>query len=228
MISFFISAFDHLKVRLHALHKPSRIPVTSYFHRQMCYLWQDNTMEVAGSGLGLGSQYDRKVFHVAGKQKLPILLAAKAKCTLQANWAAWKTSIMKWYKGLVLELRLHKLNPAWRKVAEAVAEQSSRQADAETMRKQDFHWVASSKILCAYATRKLKVGHRSSRKLNVCARELCVRSCVSKSRLQSRGTLQANWWFVILKFTIWFLHATKPTLTQPIPWYHYSFLLLTI
>ena len=53
-------------------------------------------------------------------------------------WAASKTSMMKLHKGLVLELCLRKLNPAERKLAKAVAEESSRQVDAEAMRKQDL------------------------------------------------------------------------------------------
>ena len=40
--------------------------------------------------------------------------------------AAAKTSMMKLHKGLVLELCLRKLNPAERKLGEAVAEESSR------------------------------------------------------------------------------------------------------
>ena len=46
--------------------------------------------------------------------------------------------MMKLHKGLVLELCLRKLNPAERKLAEAVAEESSRHVDAEAMRKQDL------------------------------------------------------------------------------------------
>ena len=46
--------------------------------------------------------------------------------------------MMKLHKGLVLELCLRKLSPAERKLAQAVAEESSRQVDAEAMRKQDL------------------------------------------------------------------------------------------
>ena len=64
------------------------------------------------------------------------------------TWAAAKTSMMKLHKGLVLELCLRKLNPAERKLAEAVAEESSRQDDAEAMRKQDLR----SYCKCAHCT----------------------------------------------------------------------------
>ena len=60
-----------------------------------------------------------------------------------SNWAASKTSMMKLHKGLVLEWCLRKLNPAERKLAEAVAEASSTQVDAEAMRKQAL-WLCGA------------------------------------------------------------------------------------
>ena len=68
---------------------------------------------------------------------------------------ASKISMTKFLEGLVLELCLRKLSPAYRKVVEVVAEDNSRQVDAEVVWKQGLHHVASLKSLFAKAMRRL-------------------------------------------------------------------------